>query len=51
MHLSPLGIMFFRRVTVRGTSMAASEKLMWKIYAGAIGAVTTIVAQKLVTKL
>ncbi|AQP46990.1 hypothetical protein BW730_05120 [Tessaracoccus aquimaris] len=31
--------------------MAASEKLMWKIYAGAIGAVTTIVAQKLVTKL
>lgn len=30
--------------------MAISEKLMWKIYAGAIGAVTTIVAQKLVTK-
>ena len=31
--------------------MAITEKIMWKIYAGAIGAVTTIVAQKLVTKL
>lgn len=31
--------------------MAATEKLMWKVYAGAIGAVTTIVAQKLVTKI
>ena len=30
--------------------MAMTEKLLWKIYAGAIGAVTTIVAQKLVTK-
>lgn len=30
--------------------MAATEKLMWKLYAGALGAVTTIVAQKLVTK-
>ena len=30
--------------------MAATEKLMWKVYAGAIGAVTTIVAQKVVTK-
>lgn len=31
--------------------MAMTEKLMWKLYAGAIGAVTTIAAQKLVTKL
>lgn len=30
--------------------MAMSEKLMWKVYAGVIGAVTTIVAQKVVTK-
>lgn len=29
--------------------MALTEKLMWKFYAGAIGAATTIVAQKLVT--
>ncbi|WP_231979084.1 DUF4235 domain-containing protein [Tessaracoccus coleopterorum] len=31
--------------------MAATEKLMWKLYAGAIGAATTIVAQKVVTKI
>lgn len=31
--------------------MAVTEKLLWKVYAGALGAVTTIVAQKLVTKL
>lgn len=30
--------------------MAMTEKIMWKVYAGAVGAVTTIVAQKLVTK-
>lgn len=30
--------------------MSFSEKLLWKVYAGAIGAVTTVVAQKLVTK-
>lgn len=30
--------------------MALTEKIMWKVYAGAVGAVTTIVAQKLVTK-
>lgn len=29
--------------------MGASEKLLWKLYAGAVGAATTIVAQKLVT--
>jgi hypothetical protein len=27
-----------------------SEKIIWNIYAGVVGAVTTIVAQKLVTK-
>lgn len=31
--------------------MAMTEKLMWKLYAGAIGAATTLVAQKLVTKI
>lgn len=31
--------------------MALTEKIMWKVYAGAVGAVTTIVAQKLVTKI
>lgn len=30
--------------------MGPSEKIVWKIYAGVVGAVTTIVAQKLVTK-
>lgn len=30
--------------------MAMTEKIMWKVYAGVIGAVTTIVAQKVVTK-
>lgn len=30
--------------------MAVTEKLMWKVYAGLLGAVTTLVAQKLVTK-
>ena len=30
--------------------MALTEKLMWKVYAGLLGAVTTLVAQKLVTK-
>ncbi len=30
--------------------MAMTEKLMWKVYAGMIGAVTTIAAQKLVTR-
>ncbi len=30
--------------------MAMTEKLMWKVYAGALGAVTTIVAQKVVTQ-
>ncbi|MDO5066268.1 MAG: DUF4235 domain-containing protein [Propionibacteriaceae bacterium] len=30
--------------------MAVEEKLLWKIYAGAVGAITTLVAQKLVTK-
>ncbi|MFT3886660.1 MAG: DUF4235 domain-containing protein [Arachnia sp.] len=30
--------------------MAMTEKLMWKVYAGLLGAATTIVAQKLVTK-
>lgn len=29
--------------------MGASQKLLWKIYIGVIGAVTTLVAQKLVT--
>lgn len=29
--------------------MSVSEKLMWKVYAGVIGAATTLVAQKLVT--
>jgi Protein of unknown function (DUF4235) len=27
-----------------------SEKLVWKIYVGVVGAITTIVAQKLLTK-
>lgn len=31
--------------------MAMTEKIMWKVYAGALGALTTIVAQKVVTKL
>lgn len=31
--------------------MAMTEKVLWKIYAGALGAVTTIVAQKVVTKI
>lgn len=31
--------------------MAVTEKLMWKVYAGVVGAVTTIVSQKLVTKI
>ncbi len=30
--------------------MAMTEKLMWKVYAGLLGAATTIVAQKLVTQ-
>lgn len=30
--------------------MAMTEKLMWKVYAGLLGAVTTIVAQKVVTQ-
>lgn len=30
--------------------MAMTEKVLWKVYAGVIGAVTTIVAQKVVTK-
>ena len=30
--------------------MAVEEKLLWKIYAGALGAATTLLAQKLVTK-
>ena len=29
--------------------MALSEKILWKLYAGVLGAVTTVVAQKLVT--
>jgi hypothetical protein len=29
--------------------MGPSQKLMWKIYAGVLGAVTTIAAQRLVT--
>lgn len=29
--------------------MALSEKILWKLYAGVLGAVTTIAAQKLVT--
>jgi hypothetical protein len=29
--------------------MGPSQKMLWKIYVGVIGAVTTIVAQKLVT--
>ena len=29
--------------------MGLSQKLLWKIYVGVLGAVTTIVAQKLVT--
>ncbi|MCC2592821.1 DUF4235 domain-containing protein [Tessaracoccus sp. OS52] len=31
--------------------MAVSEKIFWKIYAGVLGATTTLVAQKLVTKI
>ena len=30
--------------------MALTEKLMWKIYAGLLGALTTLIAQKVVTK-
>lgn len=30
--------------------MAVSEKVFWKIYAGVLGAVTTLLAQKLLTK-
>lgn len=30
--------------------MAMTEKVLWKIYAGVVGAVTTLVAQKVVTK-
>lgn len=30
--------------------MAVSEKIFWKIYAGVLGAATTMAAQKLVTK-
>lgn len=30
--------------------MGPSEKIVWKIYMGVLGAVTTIAAQKLVTK-
>lgn len=30
--------------------MAVEEKLIWKIYAGAVGALTTLVAQTVVTK-
>lgn len=30
--------------------MAISEKIFWKVYAGVLGAATTVVAQKLVTK-
>jgi len=31
--------------------MQLTQKMIWKIYAGVLGAVTTIAAQKLVTKL
>lgn len=30
--------------------MSVSEKVFWKVYAGVLGAATTLVAQKLVTK-
>lgn len=30
--------------------MGLSEKVLWKVYAGVLGAVTTLVAQKLVQK-
>ena len=30
--------------------MAVEEKVLWKIYAGVLGAATTIIAQKLITK-
>ncbi|MEO7586857.1 MAG: DUF4235 domain-containing protein [Arachnia sp.] len=30
--------------------MGMSEKVLWKVYAGVLGAVTTLVAQKVVTK-
>lgn len=30
--------------------MAVEDKLLWKLYSGLVGAVTTIVAQKVVTK-
>ncbi|CAL8967331.1 hypothetical protein TESS_TESS_00062 [Tessaracoccus sp. O5.2] len=30
--------------------MALTEKVMWKIYAGVLGALTTLIARKLVTK-
>jgi hypothetical protein len=32
-----------------GLAVGATNKLVWKVYVGVIGAVTTIVAQKLVT--
>lgn len=31
--------------------MALSEKIFWKVYAGVFGAISTLVAQKLVTKI
>lgn len=30
--------------------MAVTEKILWQIYAGALGAVSTIAAQKLITR-
>ena len=30
--------------------MAVEEKILWKIYAGALGAATTLLTQKLITK-
>ena len=30
--------------------MAVEEKILWKIYAGVLGAATTLLAQKVVTK-
>ena len=35
----------------KGHSMGLSEKLLWKLYAGLLGAATTLIAQKLVTKI
>lgn len=37
-------------VPSKGTFMAMTEKIMWKLYAGAAGAVTTMVVQKTITK-